>query len=366
MADPWELICHHTYTGIPGVVVDRSPSRRSNAAVVGLSDGDFLTDGAAPGSGAVRFFKPGARLRIPPSESWRPIGAVVGEVTMIREPQPPGGSQVDFVIDSDSFQFYIRGRGLVAWFSAAPNQYAEVSTHTDAIVQHRVPTGRWVKVGFLHDGFGTMELSIDGQVVARRTGPLWPVNPAGAVTIGNSSDGQTVLYGRIDETKIWRRNPRKVAEDFLDRPMDDQTADCWARFGRELAEALRRHPQCSAQIRAALISTVNGLIRDATNKGPETRERLQRSAARYKDLWSAGQLDGAEMTTLLSELVTWLRLVGQPVEDNPGLQSLRESECLSLLLRELPSLDCDPQFNALLRSLVQVMEPSNAGRSSVE
>ncbi|HKF94703.1 MAG TPA: hypothetical protein VKB96_08885, partial [Gammaproteobacteria bacterium] len=122
MADSWELICHHTYTGLPGVVVDLSPGRGSHAAVVGLDDGEFLTDGATQGSGAVSFFKPGARLRIPPSKSWRPMGAVRGEVTLRREPQPPGFPQVGFLVDGDSFQFYIRGNGLVAWFSAYPYQ----------------------------------------------------------------------------------------------------------------------------------------------------------------------------------------------------------------------------------------------------
>jgi hypothetical protein len=29
MSSSWELICDHTYTGIPGVVVDRSPSGAS-------------------------------------------------------------------------------------------------------------------------------------------------------------------------------------------------------------------------------------------------------------------------------------------------------------------------------------------------
>jgi len=363
VADHWELICHHTYTGTPGVVYDRSPSHRSHAAVVGLSDGDFLTDGAAPGSGAVSFFKPGARLRIPPSESWLPIGAVMGEVVVAYQPQP--GAPSDFLIDSDSIRFSIRGGGLVAWFNAAPSQYAEVSTHMDPIVPWPgVPTGRWVTLGFLHDGFGTMELSMDGTVVARRTIPLWPVNPAGAVTIGNSSDGGSVLHGQLDEVKIWRRNPRQAAEEFLDRPMDDATAECLARFGRELAEVLRRHPECAAWIRATLPTVVDGLIREAMNKGPETRDRLQESAARYRDLWGTGRLDSDEMTSLHTEMATWLQLRGLPVANYPGLRSVLDSECWRVLRQELPDLDCDPQLMALWRSLDRSLEPRGADKSS--
>ena len=57
MAELWELICHHTYGGIPGVVVDLSPRATSHGQVFGLDDGDFLADGLATGSGAVRFYK---------------------------------------------------------------------------------------------------------------------------------------------------------------------------------------------------------------------------------------------------------------------------------------------------------------------
>jgi hypothetical protein len=365
VAEPWELICHHTYTGIPGVVYDLSPGRRSHAAVVGLSDRDFLTDGVAPRSGAVRFSKPGARLLVPPSESWQPIGAITAEVTVIREHYPPGGTQNDFLIDSDSFQFYIRGAGLVAWFSAAPYQSAEVSTHSDLIGPWSgVPTGRWITLGFLHDGFGTMELSLNGEVVARRSVPLWPVNPAGAVTIGNSSDGLNVLYGQLDEVKVWRRNPRKLADDFLNRPMDDATAECWARFGRELAEAMRRHPHCAARLRETLGSTVTGLLRDALNMGPETRQRLQEAADRYRALWRTGRLDSAEMTSLLLDLTAWMQLAGLPLQDNPAHSLLQDGECQALL-RELPSLDCDPQFSGLIRSIGEALARRDPGRSTV-
>ena len=53
MADIWELICHHTYTGIPGVIVDTSPPAASYGIARNLSDANFLADGVAPGSGAV-------------------------------------------------------------------------------------------------------------------------------------------------------------------------------------------------------------------------------------------------------------------------------------------------------------------------
>ena len=69
MSSSWELICDNTYTGIPGVVVDRSPSGASYGQTLGLDDTDFLKDGAAAGSGAVRFYKPAASTFPPRSRS---------------------------------------------------------------------------------------------------------------------------------------------------------------------------------------------------------------------------------------------------------------------------------------------------------
>jgi hypothetical protein len=121
MSDSWELICDHTYTGIPGVVVDLSPSGASNWQKLGLDDTDFLKDGATAGSGAVRFYKPGSVYVPTEKPQWRALGAVRGEVTLRRQP-----ATTAFLIDGDTFEFHIRSGALVAWFSSYPVQYAEV------------------------------------------------------------------------------------------------------------------------------------------------------------------------------------------------------------------------------------------------
>jgi hypothetical protein len=38
MAELWELILHHSYTGTPGVVFDQSPRRGSHGVAVGGVD----------------------------------------------------------------------------------------------------------------------------------------------------------------------------------------------------------------------------------------------------------------------------------------------------------------------------------------
>ena len=171
MAELWELICHHTYGGIPGVVVDLiTASGASHGQVFGLDDGDFLADGVAPGSGSVRFYKQDGRIRVPTEAiPWQSIVGIKGEVTLRRQPS------IGFIIDSDAFQLHVRGNTLdmpVAWFSSYPNQYSEISTVFDPIgpQPYRIPAGPWITLGFMHDGFGTMELYADGQVVARRDG----------------------------------------------------------------------------------------------------------------------------------------------------------------------------------------------------
>ena len=232
MADLWELICHHTYGGLPGVVVDLSPRAASHGQAFGLDDGDFLTDGLGTGSGAVRFYKPDGRVRVPTEAiPWQSIVGVKAEVILRRQPS------LGFIIDSDAFQFHIRGNTLdtpVAWFSSYPQQYSEISPAFDPVgpTPYRIPAGQWVTLGFMHDGFGTMELYADGQVVAQRSGVYGPVTaPGGAgLSIGNARTGGLFFNGEIDEVKIWRLNPRRIEDEFYSRPMDRETIECWKRF----------------------------------------------------------------------------------------------------------------------------------------
>ena len=51
---------------------------------VNLADGDFLSDGASPGSGAVNF-QPDSMIRVPATKSWRPLGGMRAEVVCIRD-----------------------------------------------------------------------------------------------------------------------------------------------------------------------------------------------------------------------------------------------------------------------------------------
>src|SRR5262245_35186383 len=142
MAEIWELICHQTYTGIPGVVLDLSPTAASHGTATNLPNSAFLTDGATPSSGSVNIANPQGGIDIPAkTPAWGSIVGIRGEVTMLRESDTP----VAFLIDSNSFQFYVRSDALNGWFHSTPNQYAQVNSHLDAVgAAYSVPPGRWL------------------------------------------------------------------------------------------------------------------------------------------------------------------------------------------------------------------------------
>jgi hypothetical protein len=362
MAEQWELICHHTYGGVPGVVLDRSQKRSGHGTAVGLVDGDFLYDGVTPGSGAVRFQSAEARIDVPVgaenATAWRPIMGVRGEVTLRRDVRPAGLPQIDTLIDGDTFAFYVRSDALVAWFRGVPTQYAEIVSTFDPIGQpYQVPIARWITVGFMHDGFGTMELYADGQTVARREGLLTPVAgiATGVVTIGNRQTNNYPLFGELDELKIWRLNPDRYDEAFFERPMDAATADCWARLQRELRAAFDRHPECAERLLGGLWNALLNLRRQIVSQGPESKRRLERAQMDYAQLWREGKVDSPEMVKVFGDLITWLNAIGIDPNANPDLQALRESECWRQVLTEISVPDCDPKAMALVQSIAGLL-----------
>jgi hypothetical protein len=359
MSDSWELICYHTYTGIPGVVVDLSPSGASYGQTIGLDDGDFLKDGASPGSGAVRVYKPGG-VYVPTSKpQWRALGAIKGEVTFRRQP-----ATTAFLFDGDTFEFYIRSDALVAWFSSYPVQYAEIVSSFDAVgpQPYPIPMGKWVTLGFMHDGVDTLELYADGAVIARKTGSYVPIDTPGTsgLNIGNARTLDSSLNGEIDTVKIWRFNPRKPLDDFFGRPMDPKTAECWKHFWQEMQAAFARHPDCAQQVLAAVQAILADLFRQAMAKGPETQAQLLSAAQKYTQLWRKGHVGGPEMVKALTDLIAWFRLVGLAPDANPELAALLASDCLRTVMAEIKPPDCDAKAVHLLRSLVTYLEKSGA------
>jgi hypothetical protein len=358
----WELICHHTYSGIPGVVVDRSPTGSSYGRAINLADGDFLPDGASPGSGAVRFDNAadGAVHVSAEASAWRSLPGLKGEATVRRL---PGG--VNFILDSNSFRFFIRSDGLSGWFNSYPLQYAAITSTLDPLGSqpYTVPVNSWVTLGFMHDGFRTLELSADGEVVARLTRAYEPINPidSAGIRIGNTLSGGGSLLGEREEVKIWRLNPRRMYDEFHARPMNAEAANCWKIFEESLQAALRRHPDCVERLAIELRNAVRGGLQTILANGPAVTERLRSSAEIYEKLWRTGNIGTSDMAECLAGLIQWLRAAGMDAEQNPAFNALVNSECFGIIVSEINPLECDPQFIHMMESTGRRLSTGDAG-----
>ncbi len=355
----WELICHHTYRwdGLPIDLSHYDCHGDSNSA-------GFLPDGTAIGSGAVRFTGPQNRIWIRldraqderKRRAWRPLVGIRVEA-MVRVHAPSSAAYLPqelswpgtIVAGDDAFSFTVRGTLLLATFrgkSTQPLQTTDwIDSYSDALSQpYNLPIGQWVSVGFLHDGLDTMELLVNGQVIARRRGLLASVPGVGSggVSIGNSADNQpNYLNGDIDEIKVWRLDPRGMGNEFLSRPIDDATADCWEQFLRKLREILDRHPECARLFRTSLTTILERLRWAIVGKGPETRARFAKTGKEYARLWRAGKLDSPEMGQLLADWCTWQRLVGISIEDDPEFQETPQITMHAADCRRASQV-CDP------------------------
>jgi Concanavalin A-like lectin/glucanases superfamily len=356
MTGPWQLICHHTYSGTPGVVYDLSPGHGSHGEALGLGATEFTIDGAQPGSGAVRIRSDFHQIEIPQGPFWSQLDGLRGEVTVRLDSQTAGlGLHADggwrWLLSSlNCFQFAVIGQGLVASFSHGTGAATQDRVSTDATV--KVPYDRWVTLGFLHDGLTTIELSIDGATVAR-TRPQRPVLPAsGGVVVGNTDTRDYPKYpvvGSIDEVKIWRLKPDRITEQFFDRPMDDATRRCWEEFLRWLQRWREANPECAAE----LDRLITALVRETASRIAAAMEsdRLAEVKDGYGTLWRDSRMGSTEIADLLRDFAAQLSENGIDPQRDDGYVRLVDSDCYRRLIDEMPSLDCDPEFAAYLEKL---------------
>jgi hypothetical protein len=354
----WELVCHHSYKW-HGIATDLS-HYDSHGVVQGLTDNDFAPDGATPGSGAWRF-RPNSRVAIATNPGWRPLVGLRVEC-VVRMPVAAGHRQI-LIEAHQSFRLYTMDRYLFGAFHGNPAVYPQndwdvISTYKDGlqVPGYRVPLNQWVRLLFEHDGLTQMRLSVDGVPVTSPRGVLSGVPGVGpkGICIGNSVvDGDQPFPGDIDEVKVWRLDPRRYRNQFQDRPLDQATADCWARHVQSLRAALAEYPDCAKKVTAGISAAVDRWLRAIAAQGPETRQRFDDTRAEYAKLWRAGKIDGPEMRKLLRDWCAWLRLVGIDPDGDEQAQSLRQTECWKLVQKKLASVDCDPQVIALMRMFEQ-------------
>lgn len=355
MSGQWELICHHTYAGTPGVIYDLSPAQGSHGNAVGLVDADFHPDGVSPGSGSVRIHQRPQRIEIPPSPSWMHVGGLRAELTVRLDSQVPGGLVMHGIprvlLSSYLFNclFMVVGTRLMATFGhtgkGANDPWVSDDITSDPGV--KVPYDRWVTLGVVNDGLTTLEVSIDGTTVARAK-PRWPVHVEQGMAVGNTFHGIDVpIVGAVDEVKVWRLAPDRIAREFFDRPMDEATRRCWDEFFAWFDRWRKEHPDCVDELQYL----IDAFLRDiAARIGESVTARIEfgYTRRRYRKLWAANKMGGPEMAALIERYAADLR--GEGI-DPAGLDSYRQllsSDCLRRFKDEMPSLDCDPEIAAYL------------------
>jgi len=328
----------------------------SHGQVQSLTAADFRPDGSAPGSGAWEIH-PNSRVFIPTNPGWRPLVGVRVECTFR---QTAIASHRHMLIHAhNAFKVFASDRYLFASFRGRPAAYPDSTwdtfgTYKDGLQfpGYRLTINKWVRLFFEHDGMTQMRLLVDGEAVTWPRGVLSGVPGVGpkGIGIGNSvEDGDQPFPGEIDEIKVWRLDPHRVRKQFLDRPVDKDTADCWARHVRSLRDAFRKHPDCAKKLTAEMRSGMDRWLRNILSQGPETRQRFDDVRARYAELWRQGKLDGPEMKKLLGDWCAWLRLIGVDPCGDDAVHALRQSECWRIIQRELVGVACDPQALALMR-----------------
>jgi hypothetical protein len=361
LADPWELICHHTYAGVPGVIADLSPVGIGHGRGIGLPSGDFQSDGEFEASGAVNLARNGGWIEIPQSRNWGRIGGIKLELRTYLEPDMGlrgilSGTPFDFYINDGQitciFGIYVVIPGIV-WHSVVS------TTNTPGF---QLPTGRWITLGLINDGQGYSAITIDGAVVAEARQSK-AVSVFTNLRIGQSrwSDDEP-LNGRIDDLKIWRIDPKRINREFLNRPIDSATSDCLKRWLDDLRDALEDDVECGQLLPQLALAAVNRMITDSVEHSPEARQRIEQAVREYQRLWAANDL-GDELVQVIVELSDWLAQEGIPVTGSPEFQALMDSPCIRAIGGNLPPLDCDPQFKSFLTQLAVALASSRIGAS---
>jgi hypothetical protein len=336
MADPWELILHHSYTGTPGVIFDQSPARGSHGVGVGLTDDDFHVDGATVGSGAVSF-GPGKRIRVPITSSWRPCIGVKVEVVCICD-ESTGGT----LIDGPGFTFEIHNGVMTSSFATlSGGGGGQTTLNTPA----RVPVGEWATVAWMWDGFTSSSFSLNGEVVLQLgASPLgsdrMPVKIGVAEWSPNQFRGE--FTGRIDDIKVWRVNPRRVDDEFTDRPVDDAVRDCWKQWGRDFVKLMQADPDCAETTMQLMLNAMAASLDEVMSAGEPLRTQLMEAARRYRQLWGEGRLD--EIPAVLADFLAAVRRAGVDPIGIGEFDDFRQNPCVQKIFDQIPVPDCDKDF----------------------
>ncbi|WP_249154900.1 LamG domain-containing protein [Gordonia polyisoprenivorans] len=337
MADPWEQILHHTFSGTPGVIADLSPARRYPGVPQQITLNQYLRDGTAPGSGVIDFRGGGVvTARLP---GVNPLRGLRVEVTVAGEAHADGylvaGDGFSLTVGSGYLNLYLRGTGPV------PSDLLHVAPF-------RPSPDRWNTVGFLHDGVSTVFMTIDGSVVNEIDGV--GLSALRAVSIGNSAAMAHPFGGLIDDVAIWRANPHRINDEFFGRPMDEATRQCWLEWVARVRDFAQTDPDCVSRVLDLVRAAVDDMLARGSAHGAEVRRQWQDVSREYRDLWSNGRLD--DVAELLVERYRALAEQGLDPMESPTFVALRDDPCFAQMVESIGAATCDPDFTGEINGVI--------------
>lgn len=353
-----ELICQQRYR-VAGVPTDLTPYRNHGISI------DAPRAPGPHGGDVIQFPNPDSRVAIGLGKlgAWAPLQALKIEVVARLD---PSASRVLGLVEGDGSFFFHVGETALEARVVGPSGSAMHVRSADADAPggrlHAVPTNRWTTLGFYHDGFARMQLSIDGRIVGEKivSGGVPPVQAAG-VAIGNSLGDGNALRGEIDEVRIWRLDPNEMRREFLCRPYDAATARCWEAIFRAVRAWIAGHPTQAKTLLDLLDARMNNFIRGLFLLPKAEQETLRAILQDFAKHWCEGPIDGAQMGKVLHRWLAELRRLG--LDPAGGLDTGDIQAQLSGIDLKSLTLDCDPAAIAFMQ-LVRKADEATSGKAS--
>jgi hypothetical protein len=154
------------------------------------------------------------------------------------------------------------------------------------------------------------------------------------------------IFGLIDDVKIWRLNPQRLTNNFLDRPIDSATADCILGWLEQIRQTLVGDPQCAQRFSDLLDDVLRAGLQDLLVSDDATRQVFLAAAQAYQQAWSEGRFD--DVAGIVNDLT---QRFSDAFTDTDFVNQLRDDPCANKILSAIPPLTCDPQLSALARGI---------------
>jgi hypothetical protein len=355
-----ELICQQRYR-VGGVPVDLTPYR--NHGVANDAPG---VPGPDPARDVIEFpnLDSGVAIGLGKLGAWAPLRAL--KIEIVARLDPRAGRSLTLVEGDGSFIFDVSETALTASVNG-PSGTTMYLRSADADAPdgklHAVPTNKWTTLGFYHDGFAKMQVSIDGKLVGETsnvTGGVPPVQ-AGGVAIGNRLAGGKPLLGMIDEVRIWRLDPNQMRREFLCRPYDAATARCWEAIFQAIRAWIARDPGQVKALLDLIDARLNSLVRGLFLLPAAEQAKMRAELQELTKLWCEGHIAGSRMRTALEHWLADLKRLGlDPTHDLPTAEI---EALLAGLGADKLTLDCDPAVIGFLRQMHKAIE-ATGGKAS--